>query len=138
MQAAGIGNVTASGAVSETITWTLYDDGKLEIEGTGKMPSYEYTTTPVPWKDYKEKIIKISIGNGVTSIGDKAFMACGNLKSAEISDSVLSIEKSAFRECVSLSKITLSQSLKGIYQNAFEGSISLTEIALPETLTGLG
>lgn len=46
-------------------------------------------------KDYKEKIIKISIGNGVTSIGDRAF-----------------------KKCVSLSKITFSQSLEGIYKNA--------------------
>lgn len=68
--------VTASGYCGEgdgtNLTWTLYSDGLLEITGTGKMYDYSYKGTP--WYNYRKSITKLSLSDGITSIGDYAFM----------------------------------------------------------------
>ena len=48
--------VTASGTCGSALTWTLYDDGELTIEGTGPMTDYPedyYPPCPqsVRWRD---------------------------------------------------------------------------------------
>jgi hypothetical protein len=48
----------------------------------------------------------ITIGNGVTSIGNYAFTNCTGLTNITIPDSVTSIGDFAFRECTSLTSIT--------------------------------
>ena len=55
--------------------------------------SYEYGVF------YNSKFTKVSIGNGVTSIGDYAFYECRSLTSVIIPDSVTSIGKETFRDC---------------------------------------
>lgn len=58
------------------LTWTLYSDGELEIRGTGKMSNYSYTsgTSSAPWYGYRNDIVKLTLSDGITSIGDYAFM----------------------------------------------------------------
>ena len=67
-------------ATNAEIRWKLSDDGTLTISGTD-MPDYRifYDTntgpgqTTAPWYSEREKIKKIVIEDGVTSIGDWAF-----------------------------------------------------------------
>lgn len=54
------------------LTWTLYNDGLLEITGTGDMKNYYYyssSITTAPWGTYKDSLTSLSIGEGITSIG---------------------------------------------------------------------
>ena len=50
----------------------------------------------------------VSIGNGVTSIGDTAFAGCSSLTSVTIPDSVTSIGGGAFASCTSLKTVTIN------------------------------
>ena len=69
-------------AIHAQITSTLSDDGTLTISGTGDMPDYRFVydtnhgQTTAPWYSEREKIKKIVIENGVTSIGQYAFYNC--------------------------------------------------------------
>ena len=45
-------------------------------------------------------LTSVTIGNGVTEIGEFAFDGCSNLTSVTIPNSVTSIEKYAFRDCI--------------------------------------
>ena len=54
---------------------------------------------------YGSKFTKLTIGNGVTSIGDYAFRNCTSLTSIIISDSVTSIGGQAFNSCNSLTSV---------------------------------
>jgi hypothetical protein len=47
----------------------------------------------------------VTIGNGVTSIGDSAFIFCYSLTSITIPDSVTSIGRSAFFDCPLLTSV---------------------------------
>ena len=93
--------VTETGSCGENLTYTLYDDGELVISGTGKMTDWEDNSSP--W--YGKNIIKVTIGSGVTSIGNNAFYECASLTDITISDSVTDIGADAFSYCSSLTNM---------------------------------
>ena len=80
------------------ITWTLSDDGILTISGKD-MPDYSYPTY-APWYSQRDKIQKVVIKDGVTSIGYDAFYGCSGLTSVTIPNSVTSIGGCAFSGCI--------------------------------------
>ncbi|MCR5044941.1 MAG: leucine-rich repeat domain-containing protein, partial [Bacteroidaceae bacterium] len=90
------------------LTWDL-TDGVLTIsktgEGTGAMNDYTSGTTP--WYADRASITSVTIGSGVTSIGDYAFRGCNNasLTSITIPSSVTSVGKNAFENCTSLNTV---------------------------------
>ena len=59
-------------------------------------------------------LTSVTIGNGVTSIGDYAFMDCGGLTSVTIGNSVTSIDYGAFRGCSGLTSVTIPNSVTSI------------------------
>ena len=65
------------------------------------------TTQEVVWKNetVSTEVTKVSIPEGITSIGYGAFANCGNLTSITIPSSVTSIGISAFFRCVQLANI---------------------------------
>ncbi|MBO4483317.1 MAG: leucine-rich repeat protein, partial [Prevotella sp.] len=82
-------------ATNAETEWKLSDDGTLTISGTD-MPDYTAkiengkVCVSAPWYSQKNKIKKIVIEDGVTSIGDWAFPECKNLTSITIPNSVTS------------------------------------------------
>ena len=73
------------------LTWTLTDTGTLTISGEGKMGDYAYVGSILPWQDYQDDIRSVTIADGVTHIGNRAFFGCSNLASLSIPTSVVSI-----------------------------------------------
>lgn len=82
-----------------------------------------------------EKDTSYIILDGVTSIGDFAFMYCISLKSITIPDSVTSIEEDAFSQCKSLKSITIPNSVTSVGDGAFMYCESLQSITIPENVT---
>ena len=78
-----------------------------------------------------------SIPNDVTSIGDCAFIRCGNLTSIAIPDGVTSIGNSAFLDCSSLINITIPNGVTSIGNSAFRDCSSLTNIRIPDSVTSI-
>ena len=70
----------------------------------------------------------MTIGNGVTSIGNDAFYRCTLLTSITIPDSVTSIGSDAFYYCTSLTSITIPDSVTSIGYEAFYFCTSLKEV----------
>ena len=83
-------------------------------------------------------LTSVTIGNGVTSIGDDAFSDCTSLKSVTIPDSVTSIGDDAFYECNSLISVTIGNSVTSIGRSAFEYCTSLTSVTIPDSVTKIG
>jgi hypothetical protein len=73
-------------------------------------------------------LTSVTIGNSVTSIGSKAFVACSGLTSVTIPNSVTSIGDYAFQWCSSLTSVTIGNSVTSIGDYAFYGCSSLTSI----------
>ena len=83
-------------------------------------------------------ITSVTIGNGVTSIGDYAFRNCTGLTSVTIGNSVTSIGEDAFRECTSLTSVTIGNSVTSIGNYAFYYCTNLTSVTIPNSVISIG
>ena len=120
------------------LTWKLYEDGTLNISGTGAMKDYNSDDNPSPASQKKDSVKKVVIEDGVTSIGDSAFSYCSSLTNITIPDSVTSIGDSAFSGCWDLTSITIPDSITTIGESAFSGCSGLTSITIPNSVTSIG
>ena len=80
----------------------------------------------------------VSIGNSVTSIGQRAFYGCSSLTSIEIPNSVTSIGINAFSGCSSLTSIEIPNSVTSIGDAAFYNCSSLSSVSIPNSVTSIG
>ena len=63
----------ASGSCGTDVKWA-YSNGTLKITGTGAMTDYSRWSA-APWYSYREQITKIVISEGITYIGNRAFIS---------------------------------------------------------------
>ena len=130
-------DIVESGTCGDNLTWTLDKNGTLTIRGTGKM--YDWSDeSDVPWYDFRNQVETVTIGTGVTSIGNRAFYNYGSLTSVTIPDSVTSIGRSAFCDCDSLTSVAIPDSVTTIGDFAFWGCDSLTSVTIPDSVTRIG
>ena len=99
----------------ENVTATLNrETGKLTVSGIGTMKHFlNYVSTP--WcndNNNHREITQLEIQEGVTSIGNYAFIYCENLLSANIAESVTDIGYSAFENCSRLADINIPSSFR--------------------------
>lgn len=89
------------GGTTGELTWTLTEDGVLTITGEGPMPDYRDggTSETPPWYPHVNRISSLTIGEGVTRIGDYAFMLCSFVTEVVIPESVTSMGDWAFWHC---------------------------------------
>ena len=105
-------------------------------------PAVEYTTRPAVSDDYAtenyirvfrwnlhfDKIRKVVISDGVTSIGNGAFYDCRNIESVDIPDSVTRIGTDAFNGCQSLTTLTTPSGYCDVQYKAFAYCPNLTTV----------
>ena len=108
-----------SGACGDNLTWTLNETTyTLTISGMGEMTNYS-SGSATPWYSYRSSITSVSIGSGVTSIGDSAFRGCTGLTSVTIPNSVTVIRQYAFYDCDGLTSVTIPNNVTVIGYYAF-------------------
>lgn len=137
MTASAEAGLVDSGTCGENLTWAYYDDGTLTISGTGEMTNYLFYGN-APWYAYREDIKTVNLPDGLTSVGDSAFLTFESLKSIKIPDSVTHIGNDAFYQCTSLEAITLPSSLMSIGSYAFAFSSALKSITIPKSVISIG
>lgn len=73
------------GAEENTVSWSLDENGVLEIAGQGAMNEWQ-NAEEVPWNGYRDQITEVRIEEGVTSIGAYAFayFTCSGLSTLTI------------------------------------------------------
>lgn len=98
-----------SGKCGNNLTWTQKTDGELVISGSGDM--YDYDDGDTPWG---KVIKKLTINEGVTSIGDYAFKG------------------------VDLTEVSFPNTLKSIGYEAFYNTYKLKSVYIPGAVTQIG
>jgi len=87
--------------------------------------------------EHCRKLKNITISNGVTNIGDRAFYECESLTSIVLPDSVTNIGSCAFWGCEKLESIVISHGIKSIGERAFCGCESLSSVTIPGGVTSI-
>ena len=122
-----------SGTCGENLTWTLSDGGHLIISGTGDMTDFSGLIQP----QWGHSITKITINNGVTSIGNQAFQKC-YFTNISIPESVKRIGEYAFSQCTNLISISIPDGVTSIGGYAFSACTNLKTITIPKSCTKFG
>lgn len=86
---------------------------------------------------YTNSIIKIELGTGVGSIGNRSFDNCHSLETITIPNSIARIGQYAFNCCYSLKNIVIPSGVKIIDMDAFYQCASLQNAELPNSLNTL-
>lgn len=154
------------GSGGDNLTYTFYNDGKLIIEGFGKMSkftlSYDSMVPYQPWSEYREQITSVYVSNGITSIGENAFFGCSNLSEIYLGNTITDIGSNAFWDTEYFSntdnwdgsvlyigdylidssdlpsKIVVKDGTKVIADKAFFDQDRLQTIVLPNSLKTIG
>lgn len=142
----------ASGTCGDNLTWQLFDNGTLEISGTGEMTDFnrfaeDGDNNAIPWKNYRQQIKSVIINEGVTSIGNQAFWGRNWFTESDLDDSLISvslpttltkINGGAFSGCFNLTSITIPNNVQLIDDYAFFFCRSLANIKLSSSLKEIG
>lgn len=77
---------------------------------------------------YDNALASVTIGDGIESISESAFYQCKSLKYVTIGNGVTYIGVSAFHDCISLTSVIIGSSVSSIDVSAFYGCSSLTDV----------
>lgn len=86
----------------------------------------------------KDNIVKVEIGDSVTSIGGYAFYRCSGLTSVTIPNSVTDIGTQAFCGCSNLTSVKMPDTLEYIGVDAFYACKSLEKVIIPDDIIYIG
>ncbi len=131
--------------------------GELTLTGNGAMNNYAFTSangvngmgSTAPWGDqiknsvfdgqYNSDIItKITVGEGITSIGDYAFYGFDNVTEVVLPSGITSIGEGAFAKCSSLTSFDIhdnSVSSIGVY--AFKDCTAMNEFCTSSSVNSI-
>ena len=124
----------SSGSCGENLTWTLDADGTLTISGTGEMEEYDWSESPF----YKnDKIKKVVIEEGVTTVSGNAFVECHSLTAVVFPDTLTRIGDNAFYDC-KLSIVTIPNGVTEIGMDAFYWCQGLKTITIGAGVASIG
>ncbi len=125
------------GTCGTNLTWVLNTrDSTLVIEGSGTMTNWS-TNNSVPWYEYVSYIATVSLSEGITSIGNRAFYNCAKLASIEIPSSITKIGAYSFYGCIRLNTITLPDGVTNIGTSAYGNCSGVTSISIGRGVTSM-
>lgn len=136
------------GVCGEDLTWEFDADEKiLTIRGEGDMYDYYDDSTAVskttPWayllKDHDDlRLETVTISDGVTSIGNMAFINCKDLQHLNLGKDVQSIGNQAFSGCSKIQSISFPKNITSLEKSAFYNCESLYEVTFEGDLKSIG
>ncbi len=87
---------------------------------------------------YRKDITHVAIPEGVSAIGEQAFLGCSAMTELTIAPGVRSIAARAFQSCSGITELILPDSVTGIGKEAFDSCDKLTAITISNGLTSIG
>lgn len=113
-------NVLAEGDLTATLTYRYETDKTLYISGAGSVPQIT--------DGILTSAEKIVLSDGITAIGDNAFLGFGALSEITVPNGLISVGERAFYRCSALQAISLPASLETIGAYAFADCYGIERI----------
>ena len=124
------------GTCGDNLTWE-YNPTTTTLTITGSGAMYDYAWNTIPWDSYRSSITTVSLPEGLTHIGNRAFQNCSHLNTINIPSTVKTIGGYALCQCTALTSVTLPDGLTDIGASAFSHT-GLTSIEIPGSVTSIG
>lgn len=145
------------GICGKNLTWSLDDEGVLLIEGTGAMYNFSEDTNYISvdpttkeqvsssedeyidvyrWNLHFDKIKKVVIGEGVTSICDVVFFGCFQINTIVL-NAVNCDVNNAFKNCSNIKIISIGNKVESIPAKAFSGCSNLEKVYIPDIVINM-
>lgn len=104
------------------------------------MPDYRDggTSETPPWYPHVNRISSLTIGEGVTRIGDYAFMLCSFVTEVVIPESVTSMGDWAFFICTGLQEAYIGDGVTEIAAKAFAECTALKTVVIGKSIQRIG
>ena len=129
---------TYSGTCGEKLNWSFDDETSvLNITGSGAMTNWNAGEN-VPWYSIHLKIKSIVFPEGLTTIGNYAFLRCYSLASIELPQSLTAVGSYSFSKCTKLSSIVIPDGVISIGAKAFSECSAVTSISIPGSVVSIG
>lgn len=90
------------------------------------------------WAFAQTNIGSVKIGNGVITIGERAFEQCTNLSNVTLGNKLNHIGSGAFSLCFKIKSIIIPDSVTSIGDAAFSSCNNLKDISISKNITSLG
>jgi hypothetical protein len=87
---------------------------------------------------YCTNLSSVTLGNGLTNIGDSAFWFCTGLTNITIPDNVVRVGLHAFESCSSLASAAIGNGVITLDNGAFANCYSLTKVTIGHSITNVG
>ncbi|MDO5398815.1 MAG: chitobiase/beta-hexosaminidase C-terminal domain-containing protein, partial [bacterium] len=118
------------------VTWNFLN-GELVISGSEAIP--DYTAGAAPWYDLADEITKITVKDGIDTIGANAFYGMNRVSSVSLASTVRQINGGAFEGCGALRNIALPEGMNaGIGNGAFKDCKTLGSVTVPNGVISIG
>ena len=131
---------TIKWSITGEIKWRLENNEELIISAAstrGRMQNFSFDValpfSNTPWQDKRGNIKSVVIEDGITKIGDCAFLGCYNLSSVTLPDSLIYMGHSVFNGCTSLKYISFPGSVASIGEYIFSRCPNLKYIQIAPT-----
>ena len=135
---------TANGVTYKLVGNTLQITGKgamMDFTAYKRNASSNYPDySDAPWYKDRSQITKIVIGDGITRVGNNAFLWLSSVKEVEFQSkgSLTSIGTQAFYECYQLPSVAIPSGVTSIGTNAFAYNTALKSVSIPNTVKIIG
>ena len=135
-------NVLLNGSeITETVPVQFDDciqigETKFIFEGSGLVYGYSTQTSGlsirIDERSVHKALKKVTLPNGITSIGDRAFQACTSLTGASLPNSLTSLGRYAFADCTALLQASIPGSVHVIDYAAFQNCSAMVSLSIQE------
>lgn len=142
------GDIIAIGKCGDNINYVWFSDGRVILKGTGAM--YDYgnfeSDNKSPFYD-SENVKSVVFSEGITSVGEFAFVFCNNLKSATLPSTLTTIKRNGFmphidqyiyhHELYGLATLKIPNKVTELARFAFSGT-QLQSVTVPSSVVTVG
>ncbi len=111
-----------------------FKDGVITITGSGAIYD-NFAENGIALM--KDKVTGVVVGEGITTLGEKAFSGLSSLTNVELPDSLKTIGKSCFSGCSALTEIIIPKGVTEIQSSAFYGIRGLSKIRIPSSVKSI-
>lgn len=111
--------------------WVMKDSVLFVSNRVTEIRAYEFADR----MDIKE--VRFESGSKLKTIGEYAFLGCGNLKAIKLPESLITLGEGCFRECA-ISELTIPSNVKAIPKAMCAWNNNLEAVKFPSRLSDIG